>query len=73
MDEMSVRHEEVPDHAHAEGVADGSGLLEVEEVASGLVRGKRGCTIWEAHESLPLDAAEGPKKLMTLLLVDELG
>jgi len=37
VDEVGVRHEEVLDHGHVEGVADGTGLLEVKEVACELV------------------------------------
>ena len=53
------------------GVADGPGLLEVEEVADELVLRKGRCTHREAHEAFTFCAAERSKELMAVLLMDE--
>ena len=73
MDEGSVWHQKMLDHVDVEGVADGPGLIEVEEGANGLIRRQRRSTIREAHEAFSLDAAKRAQELMSIVDVDELG
>ena len=73
MDEGSVGHQKMLDHVDVEGVADGSGLIEVEEGAKGLIRRQRRSSIREAHEAFSFDAAERAQELMSIVDVDEFG
>ena len=73
MDEGGIRKQKTLDHGDVESVADGLGLLEVEEVANGKIIRKGRSALGEAHEALSFNAAERAKKSMTLLRMDELG
>ena len=57
---------------HVEGIADGPGLFEVEEVADELITREGRRSLREAHDAFPFEATERSKELMALLSVDEL-
>ena len=72
MDEGRIRLEKMLDHVDVEGIARCPGLLKMKEAVDELVSGKAGRASWEAHENLSLQAAEGTKKTMALILMDPL-